>query len=72
MMSNEYYTMSAIIEQLAPSGKAIRILDGGNDIWLPLSWIQIDGQSVDDASVPIGEVVEIAMPEWLALKKDLI
>ena len=71
-MSNEYYTMSAIIEQLAPSGKAVRILDGGNDVWLPLSWIQVDGQSVDDASVPIGEVVEITMPEWLALKKDLI
>ena len=73
-MTTEYYTLSAIIEQVAHSGKAIRILDGGNDIWLPLSLIQVDKHPVDEANIDAkaGELVDITMPEWLALKKGLI
>ena len=71
-MPNEYYTMSAIIEQVSHSGKAIRILDGGNDIWLPLSLIQVNKQQVDDLDAKAGELVDITMPEWLAIKKGFI
>lgn len=54
-------------------GKAIRVTDGTLDdkgkvrtYWLPVSQIEYDG----DPSV--GDVIEITMPEWLALKKGLI
>ena len=63
-MSDETYTTSFMIEHV--TDKAILVKEAGNDIWLPLSMIEIEGELLT------GELVVVTMPEWLALKKDLI
>ena len=63
-MADETYTTKFIIEHV--TDKAILVKNMGNDVWLPLSQIEVEGELITD------ELVEVTMPEWLALKKDLI
>lgn len=69
-MDNETYTLSAIIEH--KTDKAILIKEAGDNVWLPLSMIKIDGDSLESDDLQLDELVEIEMPKWLAQKKDLI
>ena len=54
-------------ELITETDSAILIDDGGTRIWLPKS--QITGLRGDETR---GDVLEIQIPEWLAIAKDLI
>jgi len=68
-MSDETFETSAIVEHITE--KAVLIKEAGEDIWLPISQIKVDGEEVEAADLEIGELITIEMPEWLAKKKGL-
>jgi hypothetical protein len=62
----EIVTLSMHLHALTP--KAALLSDDGkekNAKWLPLSQIELDTSVLD-------KVVEVQIPEWLAMKNDLI
>lgn len=48
--------------------RAILVLDGDREVWLPKSQVSIEG---DEFPEP-GESAELFVPEWLAKEKGLI
>lgn len=54
-----------LVEEVHRTASAILVTDGGPEVWLPLS--QIEVRETDKA-----DIVEITLPEWLALDKGLI
>jgi len=68
-MSGELFETSFIIEAITE--KAILVYEGGENIWLPISQLRVDGEEVEAADLEIGELYSFEMPEWLAKKKGL-
>ena len=64
MSSGESNLIDITGEIRARTDRAVLLFDGMREVWLPLSQIEIDGDRPG--------VVEVAMPEWLALEKGLI
>ncbi len=54
------------VELIMITNAAILINDGQTEAWLPKSQIEYD----DDAEP--GDTIDIEMPEWLAVEKDLV
>jgi hypothetical protein len=49
---------------------AIRVDEGDREIWLPKSMIESLGNGKTE--YPIGELIEIGVPVWMAEEKGLI
>lgn len=62
-------TIEVTIEILGKTPQALRVTDGVTTDWIPKSLIEEDTR-LD--SYEIGQTYEIVIPEWLALKKELI
>jgi hypothetical protein len=60
-------TIEVAIEVKGKTDAAIFVTDGNESAWLPKSQIENGPDSFE-----IGQVYEITIPEWLALKKGLI
>ena len=48
--------------------KAVLVEYEGDEVWIPLS--QVDSEKVLEHTV--GDIVDIDIPEWLAIKKGLV
>lgn len=68
-MADETFEQSFIIEHITE--KAILVKEAGEDIWLPISQIKVEGEEIEAADLEVGELYSIIMPEWLAKKKGL-
>lgn len=55
------------LEFLRETAAAILVSDGDMNYWLPKSQLESDWDGAE-----IGELVEVAIPEWLAIKLDMI
>lgn len=62
-------TIEVTIVILGKTPQALRVTDGVTTDWIPKSLIEEDAR-LD--SYEIGQTYEIVIPEWLALKKELI
>jgi hypothetical protein len=62
-------TIEVTIVILGKTPQALRVTDGVTTDWIPKSLIEEDTR-LD--SYEIGQTYEIVIPEWLALKKELI
>jgi hypothetical protein len=62
-------TIEVTIVILGKTPQALRVTDGVTTDWIPKSLIEEDTR-LD--SYEIGQTYEITIPEWLALKKELI
>ena len=54
------------LEQLAETGKALRVSDGIITEWVPKSQLEDDPEHLDNG------LVRIVIPEWLAMEKGFI
>lgn len=61
-------TIEVELEYKHQTFKAVLFVDSGKNIWIPKS--QIDDWD-DDCEYEIGELVEIGIPEWLAVKNGI-
>ncbi|MCK5607552.1 hypothetical protein KAR91_37055 [Candidatus Pacearchaeota archaeon] len=64
-MSNETTDVSGEIVRI--TGQAILINDGDRDVWLPISQIENF-----DESWKVKDTVDLEIPEWLAIEKELV
>ena len=63
-MSNKLIEVAVTI--LHETVMAFLVDDGINQVWLPKSQIK------DHEDISIGETLEIEIPEWLAIDKEII
>jgi hypothetical protein len=74
----ERVEITATIKHWAENGKAVLIKDheSGKTKWLPLSQIAVvdpeSGLTVAPSRDSEGDDVTISMPEWLAIKEELV
>jgi len=59
-------TISVIFQHATERAICVRETEDGEDIWLPLSQIEVD----DDADR--GEVIDLTAPDWLLEDKGML
>ena len=62
----------ASVQFVRQTEMAILILDGNKEIWIPKSQINKGDEEPDYDSLTNGDLLEITIPEWLALDKGII
>lgn len=65
-MKSDLIDIEVIFQAATDRAYCVREFEGGEDIWLPKSKCQIDGEEKRGAVVPL------TAPEWLLMEKGLI
>lgn len=55
------------LEFVRETERAICVTDGDSQFWLPKSQLESEWDGAE-----VGEIVEVAIPEWLAIEKEMI
>ncbi len=68
-MSDEKVELELEYVQHSRSRLSILVNDGGPNVWLPLSEIEIEENSPD---LKQGDLITVWVPEWLATEEGLV